>query len=137
MRVNARRRKCAVHLHTQIKCVGSTQRNVVKMCQYKRSIKLSHSAASHLPRRPLLFVSCVTPPDRLPPTHLQKSSKAVFTSATTSYFVTIVLSIGKTSTPHPQHPLYTNLTRSSTDASVSICPSVRPYVGWGPREKND
>ena len=28
MRVNARRGKCAVHLHTRIKCVGSTQ----KMC---------------------------------------------------------------------------------------------------------
>ena len=36
--VNARRRKCAVHLHTRIKCVGSTQKIFGKTYQCKRSI---------------------------------------------------------------------------------------------------
>ena len=62
--VNARRRICAVHLHTQIKCVRSTQKiccrnkcksvtvkSVAEMCQCKRSINRRspcHHRASHL-----------------------------------------------------------------------------------------
>ena len=40
--VNVRRGKYAMHLHTQINCVGSTQKCVVKMRQCKRSI-ICHS----------------------------------------------------------------------------------------------